>query len=60
MRPPGPRGVAPGAAAFGGRAQARLLEPALEGAFGGQLRRRVLPAEENPNEAGPPRGVRPA
>jgi len=52
--------VGGGAAAFRCRAEAGLSEPALQGAFAGQLGRGVVPGEEDADETGAPSRVFPA
>jgi hypothetical protein len=57
VRLAGPLGVGGRAAAGGRRAEAGLVEPALQGAHGGQVGAGVAAAEEDADEAGAPAGV---
>lgn len=61
MRLGGPLGLAgAGPPPFGGRAQALLVEPALQGALGRQVRAGMAALEEDPNQSASPGGVFPA
>ena len=53
----GAAGVGRGAAASGGRAEAGLVQPALQGALAGDQGVRVVALEQDADQPGPPGGV---
>jgi hypothetical protein len=52
-----PGGLGRATASLRGRAEASVVEPTLQGAFAGQLRGRVVTAQENADESSPPARV---